>query len=177
MQPEPSSLRKKGISLKVWIILGYALDIIGIAAIIIALMIPFHLFLPAWRYKDGTFTIPYRATYTDNGFFMEGTIRGMIVRGMIIIQGPDNSLNFTIINSDGETVLGPNIIAGRYTFEFQPQDSSGSYKIILENQTNETLYIYLIVWLYYYNILFVSLGIVILICGIIMGLYGYNRLS
>jgi hypothetical protein len=177
MQPESPNLTKKTrISPRGWILLGYALDIIGIISIIIALIVPFQLFLPACSYKDGTFNIPYRATFTDNGFFMVGIIRGMIVRGMILVQGPDNSsINFSINNSEGEAVFGPSIIKGRYFFEFQSQNSSGSYEIILENLTNEPLYVYLIIWLYYYNILFACIGVGVLICGIIMGLLGYDE--
>jgi hypothetical protein len=173
MQPEPSSLMKKvRISPRSWTLLGYTLDVIGIIMIIMALIFPFYLFLPAWSHKDGTFNInPQSKTYTDYHFYIGG-----IIRGMVLMQDSGNSsITITIIYPKGETIisptgdimLGPSIITGRYIFEFQTKET-GLYKVILNNQMNASISIYIIIWQYYYNVLFACLGTGFFICGLIM---------
>jgi hypothetical protein len=146
--------------------IGCLLDILGIIVLVTALIFPFHFFLPAWSRTETTVTIePYRNAQIDHDFFMGGVVRGTITHTME--TNSTVTLSFYIEDSTGEKVVDPRRIPGTYNFELQPQQT-GLHRLVLDNTLQMQGTARLTIQQYYYNILFLSLGFVIFIAGILL---------
>jgi hypothetical protein len=136
----------------------------------VGLIFPFHFFLPAWTYYANTTTIdPYGRLKINQNYFMGG-----IIRGQVIVNKSNNTLDFYIEDSSGKTIVGPRDIIDEIDFEFQPQETS-FYTIILDNMAGESRSIFIITWQYYYNILFAFSGFITFIIGIILIIMSSER--
>ncbi len=168
MQSDRPSVRRKptGTSPRTRFIIGCFLDILGIVAIVMTLIFPFHFFLPSWSYTETTISIePYKAAEIDYDFFMGGVVRGVVTN--TIHANSSAVLSLHVEDSGGETVLAPRSISERYTFELQPQQT-GLHKLILDNVQDAEGSATVRIWQYYYNILFLSLGFAVFISGIVL---------
>jgi len=145
-------------------VFGCILVILGIVVIFIGLIFPFHFFLPAWTHYANTITInPYERLKIGQNFFMGG-----IIRGQTITSTESNSTVVLFIeDSNGKMVVGAREINNEIKFEFQPHQTS-FYTIVLDNMGGKSKTIFIIIWQYYYNILFLILGLIIFLAGIIL---------
>lgn len=152
---------------------GFTVIVLGVALLASSFLIPFHSFLPAWTYRDGSYTIKAREQST----LSIGLFSGSIVRGMLVITGGDGSISFRVEDSGAKVVTPQERARDRYFFEFQPIKTD-SYVFILDNSDDSAEQsVYWIVWVYYYNFLFLFSGIILLVAGAIAMLIEERRLS
>ena len=157
-------LMRAKLSPRTWLYLGVVLDALGILVIVVSYLVPFHFFLPPWNYRDATLEVDaHKAVPMECDF-----LTGSIIRGMVLNLGEENrGIDFYIEDSGGETLLRRDGILERYMFEFRPQDT-GLYRLVLDNTIETPRSVYVIVWQYYYNILFLCLGFGIFISGVVL---------
>lgn len=169
---EYDRLRKALIMIKdLW--KGLLVVIIGVAVSASSFLVPFHSFLPAWIHLDDSYIIKtreYRSLSIDLMF-------GCIVRGMLDVSGGDGYISFSVEDSGGRIIIPERRVGKRHFFEFQPAKTD-SYVLVLDNSGySAEKSVYWIVWVYYYNILFLFLGIILFIAGISAVLREQKKLS
>lgn len=137
------------------------LTILGLSVFISTFFIPYHSFLPAWRYYDNSYTI----NPGGNGSFSITPSFGSTVQLMLVING---DLHLFAKNGQDKTVIDQTLGSGRYFYSFSSE--SGTYTIFLENNGSSVQGVYWIVWIYYYNTTFQIIGIALvsLACFILL---------
>jgi hypothetical protein len=128
------------------------LAILGLLLFISTFLVPYHLFLPAWRQYNNSYDI----NPGSSSSFSISTSVGSTVQLMLDVSG-EGSLHLSTKNKDGQTVINQNLSLGKYFFDI-PGDS-GTYSASLENSGSFTQSIYWIVSIYYYNSTFQLIGI------------------
>lgn len=152
---------------------GFIVVILGVGLLISPFLVPFHSFLPAWIYRDDSYHIKPKG-YRSLAI---GLTLGGIIRGMLVIGGGDGYIGFSVEDSSGNIVIAEERVSGRYFFEFQP-GKTDSYILVLDNSDSSAAKsVYWIVWIYYYNILFLLSGIAVSIVGIVVMLKEERMLS
>ena len=127
-----------------------ALAVLGLSLCVSTFFIPYHSFLPAWRYYDNSYT----TSPGGNSSFSISPGFGSTVQLMLVIE---NSLHIFAKNGQDQTVVDQTLSSGRYFFSVSSE--YGTYTMFLENSGSSAQGIYWIVWIYYYNITFQIIGI------------------
>jgi len=141
--------------------------------LISSFLIPFHSYLPACMYVDDSYVVKPKE-YRSLGV---GLMLGSIVRGMLVVSGGDDYIRFSVEDSSGNNIVAGEAAQDRYFFEFQPSKTD-SYTLILDNSGNLTeKSVYWIVWVYYYNVLFLLSSVVLVVTGIFTTLREERMLS
>jgi len=143
--------------------------VLGILFLVCSFFIPFYRFLPAWKHWEGTYTI---GAGKKGGPDIE-LLLGPVAEGMLLINGGNNDINFSIIDFQGGTVISKMLALDRYYFgPFQAGNTYFFVTLIFDNSMSLTpKTVYWIVRAYWYNLVFLILGVSLLALGIIVAVY------
>ncbi len=136
---------------------------IGIILTLSSFIIPFHWFLPAWTHWDGEFLV--RAGQTGGPTI--GFNWGTFVRGMLIINGDEDDILFSVLEQTGEEIIPERVLHNKYIFEFESWKST-SYDFVFDNTSpNADRTVYWIIWGYWYNLILFIVGGALSVAGLI----------
>ena len=149
--------------------LGLSLLVLGTLCLVCSVIIPFNMFLPAWKHWEGTTTIePMSARSVSLGLFW-----GTTIEVLLFIGGGNNDIYFSIRNSLGDTVVESRRVYGPYYFGPFFLSDNTYYTFIFSNSMSifTTKSVYWIVRAYWYNLAFLIVGILFMVIGALMMLY------